>query len=93
MVCLVWGTTHLAIRIVLETIPTLLMAGFRSIVADMLLIGLLKAQGERLPGPHSWPALAALGILLLGLGNGGVVWAEQTVPSGLAAVLAATTPF
>ena len=93
VVCLVWGTTYLAIRISLETIPPLLMAAFRWIAAGTILIGILKARGERLPGPRSWPALGALGILLLGFGNGGVVWAEQTVPSGLAAVLAATTPF
>jgi drug/metabolite transporter (DMT)-like permease len=93
VVCLVWGTTYLAIRIALETIPPLLMAAFRWIAAGTLLIGLLKARGAQFPTPRSWPGLAALGVLLLGFGNGGVVWAEQTVPSGLAAVLAATTPF
>ena len=46
-----------------------------------------------LPGRRSWPGLAVLGFLLLGLGNGGVIWAEQTVPSGLTAVLVAITPF
>ncbi len=54
---------------------------------------MLALRGERLPGRREWPSLAILGILLLGFGNGAVVWAEQTVPSGLTAVLVATSPF
>jgi drug/metabolite transporter (DMT)-like permease len=92
-VCLIWGTTYLGIRIALETIPPLLMAAMRWIAAGGLLILILKLRGERLPGPRAWPSLTVLGVLLLGLGNGGVVWAEQTVPSGLTAVLVATSPF
>ena len=92
-VCLIWGTTYLAIRISLETIPPLLMAAIRWITAGTLLTLMLKARGERLPARREWPSLAILGILLLGFGNGAVVWAEQTVPSGLTAVLVATCPF
>lgn len=92
-VCLIWGTTYLAIRISLETIPPLLMAAIRWIAAGALLTLMLKARGERLPARREWPSLAILGILLLGFGNGAVVWAEQTVPSGLTAVLVATCPF
>ena len=54
---------------------------------------MLALRGERLPARREWPSLALLGILLLGFGNGAVVWAEQTVPSGLTAVLVATSPF
>jgi drug/metabolite transporter (DMT)-like permease len=86
-VCLIWGTTYLGIRISLETIPPLLMAAMRWIAAGGLLILLLALRGERLPARREWPSLALLGILLLGFGNGAVVWAEQTVPSGLTAVL------
>ena len=93
MVCLVWGTTYLAIRISLETIPPFLMAAIRWLVAGTILATALKLRGARLPRPGAWPSLTILGILLLGFGNGGVVWAEQTVPSGLAAVLVATCPF
>ena len=50
-------------------------------------------RGERLPGPRTWPSLALVGVLLMGFGNGAVVWAEQTVPSGLTAVLVAAVPF
>src|SRR3954451_5601180 len=92
-VCLVWGTTYLGIRIALETIPPLLMAAFRWIAAGALLISALKIRGEQLPAMRQYGSLAVLGFLLLGLGNGGVVWAEQTVPSGLTAVLVATAPF
>jgi drug/metabolite transporter (DMT)-like permease len=93
IVCVVWGTTYLAIRISLETLPPLLMAAIRSIVAGGLLVTVLAIRGVRLPRPPAWPTLAVLGILLLGVGNGAVVWAEQTVPSGLTAVLVATSPF
>lgn len=92
-VCLIWGTTYLAIRISLESIPPLLMAAMRWIVAGSLLIALLKLRGERMPHRREWPMLTLLGVLLLGFGNGAVVWAEQTVPSGLTAVLVATSPF
>jgi drug/metabolite transporter (DMT)-like permease len=69
------------------------MAAMRWIVAGGLLIAALKLRGERLPAPREWPSLTVLGILLLGFGNGAVVWAELTVPSGLTAVLVATSPF
>jgi len=93
VVCVVWGTTYLAIRIALETIPPMFMAAIRWIAAGAILIAGLKLAGQRLPGPRAWPALTVLGILLLGFGNGAVVWAEQTVPSGLTSVLVATVPF
>jgi drug/metabolite transporter (DMT)-like permease len=92
-VCLVWGTTYLAIRIALESIPPLLMGGIRYVIAGLTLATILAVRGERLPRPRQWPYLAVLGTLLIGFGNGGVVWAEQTVPSGLTAVLVATSPF
>ncbi len=92
-VCVVWGTTYLAIRIALESIPPLLMAGFRWLAAGVILLAILKIRGERLAARRSWGALTLLGLLLLGMGNGGVVWAELTVPSGLTAVLVAVSPF
>jgi drug/metabolite transporter (DMT)-like permease len=69
------------------------MAGFRYIVAGTILVAVLRVRGELMPSPASWGRLAVLGILLLGFGNGGLVWAEQTIPSGLAALLVAMTPF
>lgn len=93
VVCIVWGTTYLAIRVALETIPPFLMASCRWLTAGLCLTIALVARGERMPGPAAWPSLAVLGVLLMGIGNGGVVWAEQTVPSGLTAVLVAGIPF
>jgi drug/metabolite transporter (DMT)-like permease len=92
-VCVIWGTTYLAIRVALETIPPFLMGGLRWTAAGCLLISILKIRGEPLPARGAWPSLVVQGILLLGFGNGGVVWAEQSVPSGLTAVLVSTTPF
>jgi drug/metabolite transporter (DMT)-like permease len=92
-VCIVWGTTYLAIRIALDTIPPALLGGIRFFIAGVVLWAFLWLRGERLPGPRQWPALALMGTLLLGMGNGLVVWAEQWVPSGIAAVIVATSPF
>jgi drug/metabolite transporter (DMT)-like permease len=92
-VCLIWGTTYLGIRIALETLPPLLMAAMRWIAAGGVLTLALALRGERLPHRREWPAITLLGVLLLGFGNGAVVWAEQTVPSGLTAVLVAMSPF
>ena len=92
-VCLIWGTTYLGIRISLETMPPALMGGQRWAIAGGLLVAYLKLRGERLPPPSRWGSITLMAFLLLGLGNGGVVVAEQWVPSGLAAVLVATSPF
>jgi drug/metabolite transporter (DMT)-like permease len=92
-VCLIWGTTYLGIRIALETIPPFLMGAWRWIIAGSLIIAILAMRGERLPSIRLWGTLALLGVLLIGFGNGGVVWAERTVPSGLTAVLVAMAPF
>jgi drug/metabolite transporter (DMT)-like permease len=92
-VCVIWGTTYLAIRVALETIPPALMAGFRWTVAAGVVGGLVVARGTRLPSRDTWPGIALLALLMIGLGNGCVVWAEQYVPSGLTAVVIATSPF
>jgi drug/metabolite transporter (DMT)-like permease len=92
-VCIVWGTTYLGIRVCLETIPPMLMGGFRWSSAGLVLAAYVVASGESLPGRERWSGIALLGFLMLGLGNGGVVVAEQWVPSGLAAVIVASNPF
>ena len=91
-VCLLWGTTYLAIRVALETIPPMLVGGLRWTLAGAMLLGVLAARGQRMPSVRAWPMLSVLGVLLIGFGNGGVVWAEQTLTSGLAALLVATVP-
>jgi drug/metabolite transporter (DMT)-like permease len=92
-VCLIWGTTYLGIRVSLESVPPALMGGLRWTIAGAILAAYLVARGQKLPPPNQWGGIALLGFLMLGLGNGGVVYAEQYVPSGLAAVLVATSPF
>ncbi len=92
-VCLLWGTTYLAIRIALETIPPATVGALRYLVAGVVLATVLRARGERLPGSSHWGGLALLGFLMIAIGNGGVIWAEQWVPSGIAAVVVAASPF
>ena len=92
-VCLIWGTTYFGIKVSLESMPPALMGGLRWTIAGVLLTAYVVARGEALPPPSRWGSIALLGFLLLGLGNGGVVFAEQWVPSGLAAVLVASSPF
>ena len=92
-VCIVWGTTYLAISVALETVPVLLVAGLRWMAAGLLLSGFMLASGRGLPKPRLWGPLALLGFLMNIVGNGFVVYAQQFVASGLTAVLIATTPF
>jgi drug/metabolite transporter (DMT)-like permease len=92
-VCVIWGTTYLGIRICLETMPPLVMGGLRWTLAGTALLVFLLARGASLPPMNRWGYLALLAFLLIVLGNGGVVWAEQWVPSGLTAVIVATSPF
>src|ERR1700755_1912886 len=93
-VCFFWGTTYLAIRVGLETLQPTLFAGLRFIVAGGLLFFVMSRQrNARLPLGREWFDLGVVGLMLLGIGNGAVVWAEQWVPSGMAALLVATSPF
>jgi drug/metabolite transporter (DMT)-like permease len=92
-VCLIWGTTYLAIRVTLETMPPVLMSGWRWLIAGAILTGILRARGYALVPRQGWGRAALLGFLLLVLGNGLVAWAEQWVPSGLTAVIVAASPF
>jgi drug/metabolite transporter (DMT)-like permease len=93
VVCLVWGTTYLAIRISLESIPVALLAGLRWAAAGVILTAALPFMGEKLPPVRTWRSIAIAGFLMAVIGNGGVVWAEQYVASGLAAVVVAMVPF
>jgi drug/metabolite transporter (DMT)-like permease len=92
-VCLIWGTTYLAIKIALNTIPPFLMGGLRYFVAGLVLAVALRGSGRPLPARADWPKLALLGFFMLAIGNGGVVWGEQYLASGLTAVIIGTSPF
>ena len=92
-VYLFWGSTYLAIRVGVQTIPPALMVGLRFLVAGLLLLPVARALGQPLTvSARDLRALFLIGLLLLVGGNGGVVWAEQYVASGLAALLVATIP-
>lgn len=91
-VYLIWGSTYLAIRFAIETLPPFSMASVRFLVAGLAMYAWARATGAARPQGRHWAAAAAAGGLLLLGGNGGVVWAEQHVPSGLAALLVATVP-
>jgi drug/metabolite transporter (DMT)-like permease len=93
IVCSVWGTTYLAVRVALDSMPVLLLAGIRWMSAGLIMSALMLATGRGLPPLRLWGPLAFLGLLMNVLGNGLVVYAQQHVASGLTAVLIATTPF
>ena len=91
-VYLVWGSTYLGIRLAVETLPPFFMGGGRFLVAGLLLYGWLRLKGVPNPAPRHWRNAVIVGALLLGIGNGGVNWAEQSIPSSIAALLIAMTP-
>jgi drug/metabolite transporter (DMT)-like permease len=92
VVYVVWGSTYLAIRLGLETLPPFLMAGVRFVIAGSLMAGWAVARGAGRPGWRHWRSAGITGVLLLAVGNGGVTWAEQSIPSGLTALLVASEP-
>jgi len=87
-----WGSTYLAIRLAVETLPPFLLAGIRFLFAGGVMFAWLRWKGVPLPDKNQWLHAAIAGTLMLLGGNGLVVWAEQTVPSNLAALLVALTP-
>lgn len=92
IVCFVWGSTYLAIRFAIETIPPFLMASVRFLTAGAVLYGWLRLRGTPRPSLIQWRSAFIVGSLMLLGGNGAVTWAEQTVPSSLVALLVATIP-
>lgn len=88
----IWGSTYLAIRFALESYPPFVLAGSRFLVAGILLYGVLRLRGLQPPTALQWRNAAFTGVLLLGLGNGLVCFAEQRVSSGIAAVAVASMP-
>lgn len=91
-VYVIWGSTYLAIRIAIETLPPFLMAGVRFCIAGTALLAIAFARGAARPTRRQWRSATVIGAFLLLGGNGGVVWAEQRVPSGLTAVVIASVP-
>ncbi len=92
-VYIIWGSTYLAIRFAVETTPPFLMAAVRFLISGLILYGIARARGTKKPTLLHWKGAAIVGALLLVGGNGAVVWAEQTVPSGITALIVAILPF
>jgi len=91
-VYLAWGGTYLGIRFAVETMPPFLLAGTRFVIAGLLLYSWEAARGTTRPEKIHWRNATIIGGLLLLGGNSLVVWAEQAVPSGIAALIVATEP-
>lgn len=89
---IVWGSTYLAIRFAVESIPPFFHAGIRFLVSGVILVIWQRAAGVSLPTRKQWISLAIIGNLLLLGGNGLVAWAEQTIPSGIAALMIGSIP-
>lgn len=89
---LVWGSTYAAIRLAVATMPPLLMVSSRFLIAGVLLYAVTRLRGAPAPTPHQWRGAAAVGTLMLVTGSSVLCWAEQYVPSGLAAAMLATVP-
>ena len=88
----VWGSTFLAIRIGVHEVPPFLLAAIRFFIAGLVLFGWMIAQGETLPNRRQWTSVLLLAFLIFVLDYGLLFWAEQRVPSGIAAVMMATIP-
>jgi len=93
VVCIVWGTTYLAIRVAVRTMTPLLLTGARFTVAGIILFTIARFRGDAVPRMRR-PIieLTVAGVLLVCIGNCAVVWAEQWVPSGYAALFVASSP-
>jgi len=89
---LIWGSTYLAIRLGVETMPPFLMAGTRFLAGGLLLYGLMRLRGVDRPNLSHWRPAVITGLLMPAGGTGLVTWAETTVPSGMTALLVAMVP-
>ena len=91
-VYIIWGSTYLAIRYAVDSMPPFLMAGVHFLIAGAILYTFMVSRGTPAPKRSHWRSTLIIGALLLLAGNGGVVWAEQRVPSGIASLMVAIVP-
>ena len=94
IIYVVWGSTYMAIRIVVRELPPLAAAAFRFLVAGTLMAGVAAIADRRhgWPSRRQWADYALIGVLLLAVGNGLVMWSEKRIPSGIAALIVGSTP-
>jgi drug/metabolite transporter (DMT)-like permease len=91
-VYIIWGSTYLFIKYAIETIPPFMLGATRFLAAGAVLYGIARWRGAPGATARDWKSAAVTGILMLGLGNGAVVWSEQSVPSGVVALIVSTVP-
>lgn len=92
IIYLVWGSTFLAIRVGVREVPPFLLAAMRFLLAGFILLAWMRARGTALPTGKQWSSATLLAVLIFVLDYGLLFWAEQRVPSGIAAVMMATIP-
>ncbi len=93
VIYLVWGSTYLAMKFAVETLPPFTLAAARFCISGVILFAIARVvKGEALPTRSDWRRAVVVGALLMIGGNASVMWAVQHVPSGVAALLVATTP-
>ena len=89
---IVWGSTYLAIKFAVETIPPFFHAGLRFLISGLMLVIWQRASGQPMPTRKQWISMFIIGNLLLLGGNGLLAWAEQTIPSGISALIIGAIP-
>lgn len=92
-VCFFWGTTYLAIRMALESLPPLMLVGLRYTISGSLLLLIAFFAKAHLPSGRELAYTALFGVIIIGIGNGCLAFAEEWIPSGLAALFITTSPF
>jgi drug/metabolite transporter (DMT)-like permease len=88
----IWGTTYFAISVAIRTIPPFISGGFRYLIAGLLTYAWLRMHSGAPFANLDWRAAAISGVLLSGLGNGLVIWAQQGIPTGIAALIITSVP-
>jgi drug/metabolite transporter (DMT)-like permease len=91
-VYVLWGSTFLFIKFAIETIPPFLLGASRFMVGGVILYALARWRGAAKPVARDWQVAALSGVLMLGVGNGSVMWSEKTVPSGVVALIVSSVP-
>ena len=92
IIYMVWGSTYLANWYAIQDIPPLLMSGSRFFTAGSVMLLLSRMFDARRPSPRQWKNAAVSGVMFLTIGTGGIVWSEQYIASGMAALMAAFQP-
>jgi len=91
-VWLIWGSTYLGVRVLVQTVPPFFSQGLRFLLAGIIVLLFLRARGVAYPAPAEWRAALIAGVMMVAAGNGAVAYTEQTVPSNVVALTVALMP-